>query len=103
MRLGDSCSSRQSPLRARILQRGAFWRPGFRSQLCLCSGVRLIERCPMLTIKKQTMAYAFSAIGLLLVGSARRADADDGLLPPNSTACTDQVRSNHGAIIYGRF
>src|SRR5262249_60924500 len=61
-----------------------------------------IEGCPMLTIKNQTMARAFS-VGLLILGSARSAKADDGFLPPNSTACTDQVRSNHGAFIYGRF
>jgi hypothetical protein len=57
----------------------------------------------MLTIKHQMLACAFSAIGLLILGSALRVYADDGLLPPSSTACTDQVRSNHGAIIYGRF
>src|SRR5262245_23324209 len=57
----------------------------------------------MSTIKNQTMACAFWAIGVLILGSARRANADDGFLPPNSTACTDQVRSNHGAFIYGRF
>jgi len=41
--------------------------------------------------------------GLLTFGVATRAYADEGYLPPNSTACTDQVRSDRGAFIYGRF
>jgi hypothetical protein len=54
-----------------------------------------------MTIKNQVVTCAFSAIGLLMLGCA--ALADEGFLPPGSTACTDQVRSNQGAIIYGRF
>ena len=38
---------------------------------------------------------------LLTLGFTTRAYADEGYLPPTSTACTDQVRSDRGAFIYG--
>src|SRR5262249_49505178 len=52
-----------------------------------------------------TQAALITPLGaaLLTLGVAARAYADEGYLPPNSTACRDQVRWDRGAFIYGRF
>jgi len=51
----------------------------------------------------QKAQIAALVTALLALGVAPRAHADEGYLPPNSPACTDQVRSDRGAFIYGNF
>jgi hypothetical protein len=55
----------------------------------------------MLAIGNRRLAFTFLVGGLLILGSAHKAIAEVGFLPPDSMACTDQVRSDHGASVYG--
>jgi hypothetical protein len=57
----------------------------------------------MFQIKQVINGFAFLAGSLIFLVSGGSALADEGLLSPNSTACTDRTRSNNGAFIYGRF
>jgi hypothetical protein len=53
--------------------------------------------------RRRTLVLALLAGGLLGAGLAVPAEAVLGFsLPPGSTSCTDQVRSDHGIRMYGR-